>query len=210
LGTGDVGRSLSVGLMKHHFDVRMGTRDPKAKSDNKALNDWHAAAGKNVQIISFSDATKWADVVIIATTANVVEACITAAGVDNFAGKTVIDTTNPLNMQPFGLSIGFNDSQGERVQKMVPKAHVVKCWNSIGHTQMVDPSGPYDMFICGNDAGAKKIVTEILETVGWKTHVIDMGAIEESRLLEPLCILWCKYAFGHKNFTHGFALLGRK
>jgi predicted dinucleotide-binding enzyme len=43
------------------------------------------------------------------------------------------------------------------------------------------------MFICGNDENAKKTITDsILTPFGWET--IDIGGIEESRLLEPLAM----------------------
>jgi hypothetical protein len=47
------------------------------------------------------------------------------------------------------------------------------------------------MFICGNDAAAKQTVIEILKEFGWPA--IDIGGIEGSRLLEPLCLLWVSY-----------------
>jgi predicted dinucleotide-binding enzyme len=67
------------------------------------------------------------------------------------------------------------------------------------------PGGPPDMFICGNDAGAKRAVTGICEAFGWP--VIDIGGIEGSRLLEPLCILWVLYGIQHNSWNHAFKLL---
>ncbi len=45
------------------------------------------------------------------------------------------------------------------------------------------------MFICGNNESAKQTVTGILDEFGWKTA--DMGMVEATRAIEPLCMLWC-------------------
>jgi hypothetical protein len=61
------------------------------------------------------------------------------------------------------------------------------------------------MFICGNDGGAKRTVTGILTDFGWST--IDIGGIEGSRLLEPMCILWVDYGVRTGTWNHAFRLL---
>ena len=91
--------------------------------------------------------------------------------------------------------MGHSDSLGEREQRWLPKARVVKAFNTVGRDHMVHPEfpgGPPDMFICGNDAEAKKTVTGFLAAFGWNT--IDIGAIEGARILEPLGPLWVTYA----------------
>ena len=79
-------------------------------------------------------------------------------------GKVVIDATNPLEFNagmPPRLAGSGNDSAGERVQRLLPDAHVVKAFNTVGNALMFRPSfpgGPPDMFICGNSEEAKKKV----------------------------------------------------
>jgi predicted dinucleotide-binding enzyme len=73
---------------------------------------------------------------------------------------------------------------------------------------MVDPKlkgGPPTMFICGNDADAKKTVAGILEEFGWE--VSDMGAVEAARAIEPLAILWCIPGFLRNDWSHAFKML---
>ncbi len=73
---------------------------------------------------------------------------------------------------------------------------------------MVNPQfkdGPPTMFICGNDAAAKQIVSEILDQFGWETA--DMGMAEAARAIEPLCILWCIPGFLRNDWSHAFKLL---
>ena len=61
------------------------------------------------------------------------------------------------------------------------------------------------MFICGNDAAAKQLVTRILDEFGWDAE--DMGPIEAARAIEPLCILWCIPGFQCNQWKHAFKLL---
>jgi predicted dinucleotide-binding enzyme len=139
------------------------------------------------------------------------EQAIQLIGAENLAGKIVIDTTNPLAYKenaPPSLSIGHTDSAGEQVQRWLPKSHVVKAFNIVGNADMVHPDfpgGPPDMFICGNDAEAKKKVIEILTAFGWPT--IDIGNIEGARLLEPLCILWVTYGIRTGGWRHALKML---
>jgi len=61
------------------------------------------------------------------------------------------------------------------------------------------------MFMGGDDANAKKQVTEILTAFGWNT--IDLGGIEASRMLEPLCILWVTYGIRTGGWRHAMKML---
>lgn len=101
-----------------------------------------------------------------------------------------------------------NDSGGERVQRLVPEARVVKAFNTVGNAHMFRPSfpgGPPDMFLCGDDDGAKKKMGEILREFGW--GVADVGGIESSRYLEALCMVWVIYGMRTGGWNHAFKLL---
>jgi predicted dinucleotide-binding enzyme len=206
LGTGDVGRVLGSGYLAQGHDVKLGSRDAR----NDKVTEWVAKAGKGASGGTFAEAAKFGDVVILATLWSGTENALKLAGPDSFNGKVVIDATNPLNFGPAGvtLALGHTDSGGEQVQRWLPKARVVKAFNTVGNVHMVKPSfpgGPPDMFICGNDADAKKTVTDLCGELGWPT--IDVGGIEGARLLEPMCILWVSYAMSHKSYDHAFKLL---
>jgi len=85
---------------------------------------------------------------------------------------------------------------------------VVKAFNIVGNAHMVKPSfpgGPPDMFICGNDAAAKRTVTQLLTELGWPA--VDIGGIEGARLLEPMCILWVLYGTRTNGWNHAFKML---
>jgi hypothetical protein len=56
---------------------------------------------------------------------------------------------------------------------MLPDSKVVKAFNTVGNPHMIHPDfpgGKPTMFICGNDEGAKKVVTDdILSKFGWES-----------------------------------------
>jgi predicted dinucleotide-binding enzyme len=207
LGTGDVGRALGNGFIALGHEVKMGSRD----AQNERALAWASTSGINASTGTFADAAQFGDMVVLALLWAGAENAIKLAGPENFAGKVVIDAINPLLFEPGkgpALAIGHTDSAGEQVQRWLPAAHVVKAFNIVGHAHMFKPDfpcGPPDMFICGNDRAAKQTVTEILEDFGWPT--IDIGGIEGSRLLEPMCVLWVGYAFRTGSGNHAFKLL---
>lgn len=201
LGAGNVGQSLAAGFVSRGHDVRLGTRRPQEK---------RITAGTPV---TYEEAARHAELALLCTAWSGTENAIRLAGPGNLTGKVVIDVTNPLDTAGGGmrLAIGHSDSAGERVQTWLPKSLVVKCFNIINHAYMVDPDfpgGPPDMFLCGNDDAAKRTVTEICNAFGWP-GVIDIGAIEGARLLEPLAMLWIECGLRWGSWDHAWKLLRR-
>ena len=208
LGTGVVGQSLAKGFLGLGHDVIVGTRDPQGESAGKARE----AIGGKVRVATFADAAKESDLAVLATGWAGTESAARLGGAERLAGKVVIDATNPLDFSGGAprLVVGFSTSGGEMVQGWLPKSRVVKAFNIVTAAHMVKPSlpdGTPDMFIAGNDGGAKQQVKEILSAFGWP--VIDIGGLEGARLLEPLAMLWVTYGFQNNHWTHAFKLLGR-
>jgi 8-hydroxy-5-deazaflavin:NADPH oxidoreductase len=206
LGSGQVGSSLGAGLARHGHTVVMGSRDPSAER----VVAWAAEAGDRASAASYADAAAGCEVAVVATVWTGTENALRLAGPSNLAGKIVIDVTNPLGIGPNGpaLVLGHTDSGGEQVQRWLPESRVVKTWNTVNHLHMIDPAipgGPGDMFYCGDDADAKVVVADLLDQCGWPS--IDVGGIDGARLLEPMTILWVRYAMGHSTSNHAFKLL---
>ena len=206
-GTGEVGQALGTGLVGLGHEVRMGSRD----AGNEKARAWVAKTGKRASQGTFADAAAFGDLAVLATLWSGTENALRLADPKNLAGKVVIDATNPLIFKPDappGLALGHTDSGGEQVQRWLPQSRVVKCFNIVGHAHFVHPDfpgGPPDMFLCGNDAEAKKTVTEICRALGWP--VTDIGGIEGARRLEPICILWVLYGIRTNSWNHAFKLL---
>jgi predicted dinucleotide-binding enzyme len=205
LGSGDVGRALATGFISVGHDVKIGTRDASK------LDGWLGEAGPRASAGSFEEAARFGDILVLATLGSGTESAIRMAGLGNFDGKVVIDTTNPLDFSkgmPPSLYVGHTDSLGEQVQRLIPAARVVKAFNTVGNALMVNPQlpgGPPDMFIAGDDDDAKKIVSQICAHWGW--GVIDLGGIEMSRLLEPMCLVWVVSAARTGSWVQAFRML---
>jgi len=206
LGSGDVGQALGRGFASRGHDVIVGSRTP----DSNKLKAWARKAGKGASTGSFADAASRGSVLVLATLGTAAEEVIDLAGPSNFRGKLLIDVTNPLDFSkgmPPGLFVGTTDSLGERIQRKLPETMVVKCFNTVGNSQMVDPTYKgVEMLICGNDKTAKEEVTKILKEFGWK-GAIDAGGIEGARWLEALVPLWVRVGIALNNWNNVFEVL---
>lgn len=210
LGTGTVGFTLAKGLAAAGYPVMIGTRD----QNSERITKWLPTAGANVRIGSNEDAVRFGDMVIVATKWIGTRNAIDLAGPAHFAGKTVIDTTNPIAPEPptggvLHYSVSMENSGLEEIQRWLPDAHVVKAFSVVGAAHMVNPSfpdGDPDMWICGNNAAAKNSVTSLLGDLGWRS-VIDAGPAEAARAVELFCIQWCLYGFKTGTWNHAFKLV---
>jgi predicted dinucleotide-binding enzyme len=207
LGSGTVGQTLAAGFLKHGHEAMIGTREP-AK-----LADWNKANPKG-RVGSGSEAAAFGEILVLAVKGGAAAKVLREAGVANLKGKTIVDACNPLTDAPpvhgvLSCTTGPNESLMEQLQKEFSEAHLVKAFNSVGAGQMVNPQYPGGvkptMFICGDNEGAKKTVTGILDQFGWET--VDMGAVEAARGIEPLAVLWCTLGFTKNEWTHAFKLL---
>ena len=206
IGSGTVGQTLGSGLVGLGHQVKIGSREP----DSEKLQEWAGQTGAQASTGTFAETADFGDLIIISTFGEATENAIRLADPRNFAGKVVIDTTNPLVQGPTGpkVVVSPGDSLGEKIQRLLPDAHVVKAFNTVPAPSMIDANyfpEKADMFICGNDEKAKQTVTEILTAFGWP--VLDVGGIEEAFLIEALTGLWVKYMLLSKNWQHAFKVV---
>ena len=204
IGSGDVGRALGRGFASRGYGVKIGSRTPGSEK----LKEWVRNTGRNSSTGSFAEAAAYGDILVLATLGTAAEDAVRMAGKTNFDGKIVIDATNPLDFKgnSVGLFVGTTDSLGEQIQRNLPKAKVVKCFNTVGNSQMVNPkSKEGEMLICGNDVAAKEKVASIVKEFGWK-GAIDVGGIEGARWLEALVPLWVRVAMKFNTRDHVFVV----
>jgi predicted dinucleotide-binding enzyme len=208
IGSGAVGQTLGSAFLAEGHEVMMGTRD----TDKKEVKKWkHDNSGG--QAGTFEAAAQFGEILVLAVAGSAAASAIQQAGALNFTGKIVIDTTNPIaGVSPeHGVLKFFTDldeSLMEKTQRLIPRAKMVKAFNSVGSSQMYKPDlpgGPPTMFICGDDESAKGTVSVLLADFGWETA--DMGRAVAARAIEPLCMLWCIPGLLHNQWSHAFKLL---
>ncbi len=207
IGSGAVGKALAKGFLDLGHPVMLGSRDVSK------VADWQAAAGPSATTGNFGETAAFGDMIVLAVAGAAAEEALRIAGIENIAGKTVIDVTNPIAPAPptdgvLQFFTGPNESLMERLQSNAPDARFVKAFNSVGSGMMVNPhyaDGQPTMFICGNDTGAKEEVADLLR--GWGWDPLDMGTATAARAIEPLSMLWCIPGFRNNEWTHAFKLL---
>ena len=92
----------------------------------------------------------------------------------------MVDISNPLDFSagfPPSLAVKDTDSLGEQIQRAFPATAVVKTLNTLTAGLMVHPetlTEPTTVFVSGDDADAKALVTSLLSDLGHR-DVIDLA-----------------------------------
>ena len=190
VGTGNVGGTLGRRWAGNGHQVVFCSRTPD--SDRvKALVD---AAGPNARAAGINEGVAASDVVVFATPWPGTLDLVGAAG--SLQGKVVVDCTNPLRPDLSGLSIDGDTSGAEQIAQRAKGAAVVKAFNTISSLTMADPlfgSERADLFLCGDDAGAKRTVAQLGQELGFEP--VDAGPLRAARYLEYLAMLWVHLAY---------------
>jgi 8-hydroxy-5-deazaflavin:NADPH oxidoreductase len=193
LGTGVVGQTLGARLTQLGHDVMLGSRT----ATNEKAAKWVSENSPRGTQGTFADTAKFGDIVFNCTSGTVSLEALHAAGAANLGNKVLVDVSNPLDFSkgfPPTLSVCNTDSIAEQIQAAFPNARVVKTLNTMTAAVMVNPalvSGEHDVFVSGNDAGAKSDVTDLLRAFGWR-NIIDLGDLSTARGVEMVLPLWLR------------------
>ncbi len=206
LGTGVVGQTIAEKLSQLGHSVMMGTRDKqttlsKTGKDNfgrPPFSEWLKINSK-VQFGTYSEAASFGEFLVNATSGTGSIEALKLAGENNLASKVLLDISNPLDFSkgmPPTLTICNTDSLGEQIQRTFPKLKVVKSLNTLNAYLMVNPGllpEATNIFMNGNDSGAKAEVKKLLTTFGWnEKDIIDMGDISTARGTEQILPIWVR------------------
>jgi hypothetical protein len=151
-------------------EVKMGSRtadNEKAAQGVKGTNVVRASQG------TFADAAAFGEILFNCTAGMASLNALRMAGPANLKDKILIDIANPLDFSrgmPTTLAISNTDSLGEQVRKAFPDVKVVETLNTMNCHIMVNPSlvpGEHDVFVCGNDAEAKAVISRIPRDWFW-------------------------------------------
>jgi predicted dinucleotide-binding enzyme len=197
IGMGNVGTALGPRWAAAGHDVRFCVREP---DDAKK----RAAAAERKVAIGPVQAAAQAEVILLAVPWRAAPDALKAAG--DLSGKVLLDCTNPVNSDFTALTMGYATSAGEEVARLVPRARVVKIFNTNGAKNMADPDygrHTVTMLYAGNDADANRIAAQLAAEIGFEP--IELGPLECSRLLEPLAMTWIVLA-RQRGLGRDFAL----
>ena len=191
IGTGNMGRGISTRLVAGGQSVTLfnPTRD---KAEQLATELRGAATrGATVEVTDALDhAIEASDVVVLAVWYPVTLELAREHGA-RLAGKVVVDIANPLNATYDGLATEPGTSAAESLRDALPQgARVVKAFNTtFAPTLVAGPVAgqPLDVLVAGDDAEAKRTVSELARTGG--LTAIDAGPLERARQLEGLGFL---------------------
>jgi predicted dinucleotide-binding enzyme len=188
IGCGNVGAPLADHLQRAGHAVTLAAADPASDSVRKALSR-NAA----LKVAAPAEAVRAAHVVVLATPFQANAAAL--AGIaDELEGKILVDCTNPVGP---GLRHGLDSVQSgsEAVQKLAPRARVVKAFSIYGYENFENSAYPgYNvgpvMMICGSDSRAKAVVGGLAAELGWQP--LDVGGLEQALHLEHMTLLWVR------------------
>jgi predicted dinucleotide-binding enzyme len=167
LGTGRVAQTMAAGLRRAGHDVVFGSRDPANRR------------GLPAPVLASAEAVVGADVVLNAVQGVDTIPLLASIGTENLDGTVLWDMANAANPD-FSLAIP-TDSLGRRIQEAFPGVKVVKAANNVAAVVVADPStlaAPTTLFLSGDDAAAKEVVSRLLTDLGWpRENLFDLGGI---------------------------------
>lgn len=206
LGTGGGARAHIAKLAELGHEVHVGTRDPEATlartepdmMGNPPFGQW-LADHPGIALATFGEAAAAADLVINGIDGHNAVQALTAIA-DSLQGKVLVDYAvpylyNPDVEHPWPTPWGVmpkldpcdSDSLGEQIQRALPGVKVVKSFVTQEQDTVVNPKavggGDHTMFVAGQDADAKRVVTDLLKSYGW-TDILDVGDIVSARGME--------------------------
>ncbi len=182
IGSGRIGSALAHRAVLEGYDVVMSnSRHPETLAELVAELGEHASAATPAEAAAAAD---WAVVTIPLH-------AIGTVPVEPLAGKTVIDTNNcyPQRDGQIDHLDEKRATSSELLQRHLPASHVVKAFNNIQAAQIISTASPSGtpgrraLSIAGDDAEAKKLVTDFIDGVGF--DVVDVGPLAESWRVEP-------------------------
>jgi predicted dinucleotide-binding enzyme len=188
IGTGNVGAALGPEFAALGHTIVYGSRTPTEKD----VQDLVARTGNGATATTQAEAVKGADIVVLAVPGNLAVDITRSLG--DLSGKIILDPTNVVDRNtPDGYANhgAPGTSNAERIQAAAPNAKVVKAFNTLNWTKMVDPQssgGPVSIPVVGDDAAARAKVAELVKGMGLEP--VDLGPLRFANTLEEMLVIW--------------------
>jgi predicted dinucleotide-binding enzyme len=197
IGAGNIGGAVARLALKAGADVQVLARDA-AKA---------AAVDPAVTAGTVGDAVT-GDVVVLALPYPAL-AEVAAQYPDGFAGRVVVETTNPVDFATFdALVVPADSSATAELAALLPQARVLKAFSTTFAATLASGTVgalPTTVLIAGDDADAKAALAGIVEAGGLRA--VDAGSLKRARELEALGFLQMTLAASEQTtWAGGFAL----
>lgn len=178
IGAGPVAQTIAKhALLAGHQVVLSNSRGPESLAALVAELGSGAAAGTTKEAAA-------QDLVVLAVKWWNIQAALFSVG--DWKGRILVDTSNRIaSVEPLTLGDISGRTSSEIVADLAPGAKVVKAFNTVPASWISDfsPSKPKTaFFVSGDDAGAKKIVTDLIEEIGF--YSLDLGSLAEGGRLQ--------------------------
>jgi predicted dinucleotide-binding enzyme len=176
IGSGRIGSTVArLAVDAGHDVVLSNSRGPET------LSDLVADLGPHARAATPAEAAAAGDLVVVTVPLKAYR----EVPVEPLRGKVVIDTNNyyPQRDEHFAELDDESTTTSELLQAHLPDAHVVKGFNNIYFRHLATlarTSGDPDrsvLAIAGDDDGAKKQVSEFLDSIGYDAY--DVGPLSE-------------------------------
>jgi predicted dinucleotide-binding enzyme len=197
IGAGNVGRALATSLTRAGHDVTVAAAHPDHARE--AAADAGATAA-----ITNADAVRAADLVVLAVPVTALDDIASEMG-STLDGKVVVDVSN----RPTPSADGSPTSIAEELQSKLPRARVVKAFNTAFASRQAEPKvggiSP-DGYVAGDDESAKQSVLDVVESVGFRP--VDAGSLAAARTLEGMAWLNIQRNLAGGSWQDAWVLVG--
>jgi predicted dinucleotide-binding enzyme len=180
IGAGNVGQALATSFHRAGHRVTLAAADPEHAATVGATLGVPSAASNRA-------AVEAAQVVVIAVPYRSAAERVAREIAPFVDGKVIIDVTNPVKATFDGLVTEGGPSGAEWFATWLPTARVVKAFNTLFASSQAEPvldGIQLDGFVAGDDADAKRVVLELVESIGLRP--VDVGPLARARELEAL------------------------
>lgn len=190
IGSGNVGSALGYNLQKRRYAVTFGVRKPNSE---KSINASDMV--KDATFLPIEEACKNAKLIIVTTPPEAVLVLIPQLG--DIRDKIIIDATNAVRTKPEPFPTAYH-----AIKALTKSEKIVKCFNTTGYENMINPVYPdgsaIDMFCAGDHQESKRTVQTLAKEMGFG-ECWDFGGDNKVELLEKLALSWINLAImqGH-------------
>jgi predicted dinucleotide-binding enzyme len=187
-GAGNMARGIGTRLLA--ADESLTIFDRTQANAEKLATELSAKAKPGASVRAAAPGSAITDDIVVLALYYPVEKEVASAYREQFAGKIIVEITNPLNASFDDLATAPGVSAAEEIAWILSDSKVVKAFNTTFAGTLVEgevAGQPLDVFLAGDDAEAKARLTTLLLAAGLRP--LDVGPLKRARQLEGLGLL---------------------